>query len=114
MIVSSRFPGTFVRFLKPLKRQVSRRVPFIERRRLRPHYECISHSICDRRPVIPRAIVPDIAPTKDDEAIVARLITAYRLCKEVEAALPGQGTGSDMWSAIRRLQTSFFAMLELG
>jgi hypothetical protein len=72
----------------------------------------MQHQIGNPRPTIPRIVVPDIAPSEIDDAIAVRLITSYRACKKEEAAHPAIGT--DIWSAIRRLQARFFTILESG
>jgi hypothetical protein len=72
----------------------------------------IQHAIGNPRPVVPRLVVPDIRPSETDEAIAVRLLVSYNACKKAEAAYPS--IGADIWSAIRRLQASFFTILESG
>jgi len=72
----------------------------------------MQHQVGSPPPVIPAIVVPDIAPSEIDVAIAARLITAYLACKKEEAAHPV--IGADVWSAIRKLQERFFAVLESG
>ena len=91
-------------------RRAARAIPAVERYRLKRYSQMISHAVGHPRPIIPRVIVPDIAPTSEDEHLAERLLNAYRLCKAEERGV----AGPDVWSSIRNQQDPFFEVLSDG